>query len=254
MVNTELSLPFVSAPVAPVALDVDLRTLPTVPPWAPGDPIIDFQEPAEPERLARLPAPGNVIGSPATAGQAIAAAVHQPLMSSACATDPVLSDPIVNFDGIFTGVRPPDTNGDVGPSHYMQARNSQFAVYSKQGSLLAGPFDLNAMWMNTNDADCMLNSGDPVVKYDRLADRWLLASFRQPNHVCIAISQGPDPVTGGWFLYKFTAGGSFPDYIKIGVWPDAYYMGANIANAAWAFDRDNMLTGSPAGVIWFATS
>ena len=40
-----------------------------------------------------------------------------------------------------------------------------------------------------------------------------------------------DPVAGGWYLYGFPTPG-FPDYPKIGVWPDGYYMSSNQFNSA----------------------
>jgi hypothetical protein len=38
-------------------------------------------------------------------------------------------------DGVFVGA-PPDTNGDVGPNHYVQIVNTVFSVYSKTGEAL----------------------------------------------------------------------------------------------------------------------
>ena len=110
--------------------------------------------------------------------------------------------------------------------------------------------------------------GDPIVRYDHLADRWLISQFALPGgsqgfFECIAVSRSPDPVGGGWFLYAFpTTDGAtghpvFPDYPKIGVWPDAYYMGTQRTFPGggldvWAFERDRMLVGAPAGVVQFS--
>jgi hypothetical protein len=182
---------------------------------------------------------------------------NQTSLSSAI-SDPI-SAPLANFNGIpATGFVPPDTAGDVGPNHYVQAVNVQFAIYDKAGTLLVGPSNINSLWVaaNTNDACQFNNHGDPVVQYDHLADRWLISQFAIPGpdlHECVAISRTADPVAGGWFLYDFTMS-AFPDYPKIGVWPDAYYMGTNAGyptGHAWAFDRANMLNGNPASVIGF---
>src|SRR6478735_1704079 len=62
-----------------------------------------------------------------------------------------------SFDGIsdgFTGPSgtfsvnsaPPDTNGDVGPNHYVQSVNSELAIFSKTGTVLYGPVALNTLW------------------------------------------------------------------------------------------------------------
>src|SRR5919198_3095029 len=77
-------------------------------------------------------------------------------------------------DGVFVGA-PPDTNGDVGPNHYVQTVNTVFSVYSKTGTRLAGPIPLNALWKSAPNAaqfNCTTYSrGDPIVQYDPLADR-----------------------------------------------------------------------------------
>ena len=49
----------------------------------------------------------------------------------------------------------------------------------------------------------------------------------------------------------------FPDYPKIGVWPDAYYMGTQRGFPSggldvWAFERDKMLAGAPAALVQFS--
>ncbi|HKZ75728.1 MAG TPA: PKD domain-containing protein [Actinomycetota bacterium] len=161
------------------------------------------------------------------------------------------STPARNFLGLQGGF-PPDPIGDVGPDHYLQAVNSIFDVLNKDDGTSAltpaGPRNLDALWVAANaGGNCQgQNRGDPVVLFDQLADRFVLAQFARPNHVCIAVSQTANPVTGGWNLYEFAVPG-FPDYFKLGVWPDAYYMGSNQGNVGVsAFDRTNMLTGAVA--------
>ncbi len=141
-------------------------------------------------------------------------------------------------NGVFVGA-PPDTNGDVGPNHYVQIVNTVFAIYSKTGTRLTGPTPIDALWKSAPNAaefNCTAQSrGDPIVLYDPLADRWLISQFNFPGVVtilppfdqCIAISQTPDP-TGSYFLYDFRYSETvFNDYPHFGVWPDAYYMSVN---------------------------
>jgi hypothetical protein len=143
--------------------------------------------------------------------------------------------------------------------------NTVFAIYDKQGNLLAGPSPINTLWSGFGGPCETENNGDPIVRYDHLADRWLLSQFALPGpdlHECIAISRTADPVTGGWFLYAFPtvdANGNpvFPDYPKIGVWPDGYYMGTqrgfpNGGLDVWVFERDKMLNGAPAAMVQFS--
>ncbi|MBX3061282.1 MAG: hypothetical protein KF770_32905, partial [Anaerolineae bacterium] len=156
--------------------------------------------------------------------------------------------PILNFAGQgFTGVNPPDTEGDVGPNHYIQMINAGggavLTIYDKNGVLLAGPTSLDSL----GTGSCASGLGDPIVLYDQLADRWLLSEFAASgNHLCVYISATNDPVTTNWFAYDFTTP-NFPDYPKYAVWPDAYYVSSNESSpAAYALDRTNMLAGQPA--------
>jgi len=169
-----------------------------------------------------------------------------------------------NFDGIgATGVLPPDTIGAVGPNHYIQMVNSAFAIYDKTGNLLAGPSQINSLWQDFGGGCETDNDGDPVVRYDHLADRWLVSQFAINKSLqCIAISKGADPVTSGWYLYAFDTKDAnnnpvTPDYPKIGVWPDGYYMSTqrgfpNSGLDVWVFERDRMLAGQPARQVQFS--
>jgi hypothetical protein len=146
------------------------------------------------------------------------------------------------------GCSPPDTNGDVGPNHYIQIVNAtKVSIYDKSGMLLKR-FNLGQLW---SKGACRQNLGDPNVRYDEAADRWLLSQFNReaaPFYLCFAISKTSDP-TGAYHLYQFNVP-RFPDYFKVGVWPAtdathaAYYVGTNEHSyTAYAFDRTKMLLG-----------
>ncbi|MEZ4771002.1 MAG: hypothetical protein R2844_21610 [Caldilineales bacterium] len=159
---------------------------------------------------------------------------------------------------------PPDTNGDVGPNHYMQWVNLSFAIYSKTGALLYGPAAGNTLWSGFGGPCQTTNNGDPIVQYDHLADRWMVSQFAFPNYPsgpfyqCIAVSQTGDP-TGAWYRYQFQISATkLNDYPHFGVWPDGYYMSINqfVGNSwggagAVAFERDKMLQGLPAQMVYF---
>ncbi|MCC7278753.1 MAG: hypothetical protein IT487_10620 [Chromatiaceae bacterium] len=166
--------------------------------------------------------------------------------------------PLQNFPGMdnVNGYYPPDTNGDVGPNHYVQIVNVSLAVYSKTGDLLYGPVDNNTLWDGFGGACETQNDGDPIVLYDALADRWLISQFAVPdvgdNFECVAISTSGDPL-GSYYRYAFSYGTDFPDYPKIGVWPDGYYVTYNMFGDAGfkgvttcALERRAMLNGDPA--------
>ncbi len=174
---------------------------------------------------------------------------RRPLFIESLEDRRVLAATIVNVSGITSGSNPPDTVGDVGPKHYVQMVNAtQYQIWDKLGNSLAGPLTLGNLWPVGNP--CRSNAGDPIVVYDHLADRWLLSQFANPNHMCFAVSQTPNPTAGTWFDYTFNTG-VFPDYPKIGVWPNGYYMssyeGSNLG--IYAFDRTKMLTGAAATFV-----
>ena len=144
---------------------------------------------------------------------------------------------------------PPDTVGDVGPNHYVQMVNSQYQIWNKQGTSLAGPTDISALWSGLPaGTPCRVtNNGDPIVLYDQAADRWMLAQFSissTPDQMCIAYSTTADP-TGTYNAYAFDMP-ALPDYEKFGVWPDGLYMSTYEFPqlGAYVFDRTAMLAGS----------
>ena len=177
-----------------------------------------------------------------------------------------MPSPILNFDGIpFPGVvcncAPPDTNGEVGLTQYVQIVNEGFQVFDKTTGLEEGPaVAISSLWTGFGGL-CETNGfGDPAVIYDQFANRWVITQFAGPIPItdqCIAVSTSSDAM-GTYAVYGFHMTDDFYDYPKFGVWPDAYYASANIFNAsgtaflgpqAFAFDRDAMLAGDPATFI-----
>ncbi len=143
--------------------------------------------------------------------------------------------------------------------------NAVFAIYSRSGQLLIGPSQINSLWKGFGGPCETQDAGDPIVRYDHLANRWLIAQFAIQNHYqCVAVSRGPNPVQDGWFLYAFptvTSSGTpvSPDYPKVTVWPDGYYMGTqrgfpNGGLDVWVFERDKMLQGQPARQVEFGVA
>lgn len=177
-----------------------------------------------------------------------------------------IPSPILNFDGIvYPGVScncaPPDTNGEVGATQYVQMVNEGYQVFNKStGASQLGPSGITTLWSGFGGVCQNNGSGDPVVMYDQLANRWVITQFAGvsvPTDECIAVSTTSD-ATGSYNRYDFHLGSNFFDYPHLSVWPDAYYMSMNVFNAAgttflgpqpFAFDRAKMLAGLPATFI-----
>jgi hypothetical protein len=176
---------------------------------------------------------------------------------------PAISGTLANFEGVNNEnnfnifgfrVNPPDPVGDVGPNHYVEMVNLVFAIYDKQGNLLLGPVDTGTLWSGFAVPDCTDPSGDPIVLYDQLVDRWLLTQFTTagPEYFnCIAISQTGDP-TGAYYRYAFSTGLNFPDYPKYGVWTDSYVIttrefGPTVEYGigVYALEKNKMVNGQP---------
>ena len=71
-------------------------------------------------------------------------AQFQSLLKNIFQPTPTMPPPLLTFDGInsaqsLCGCFPPDTNGDVGPNHYVEAINVAFKVFDKNGNTLVGP-------------------------------------------------------------------------------------------------------------------
>lgn len=145
-----------------------------------------------------------------------------------------------------------DANGDVGPYQYVQWVMNAFAVFSKAtGALIYGPAPGATLFRGFGGPCETNNVGDPVVLYDQVANRWVLSDLATTGGLsatqCIAVSETED-ATGRYYRYQYDIPGGFPDYPKIGLWPDAYYYSADIPSrgVACAFERGAMLTGASA--------
>jgi len=96
-----------------------------------------------------------------------------------------------SFDGIGVGFvgphgtaegrNPSDNSLAVGPDHIVQTVNSRIAIFTKRGGrfdvtgrALYGPVPTNTMFAGFGGTCEERNNGDAVIRYDQLADRWLL--------------------------------------------------------------------------------
>ncbi|MCU1680507.1 MAG: hypothetical protein JWQ81_1246 [Amycolatopsis sp.] len=183
-----------------------------------------------------------------------------------------------SFDGLGTGFSgpggsfslggvPPDPNSAVGATQVVEIVNSGFAVFSKTGTTQYGPASTNTLFTGFGGYCESTDDGDAVVRYDSLASRWVITQFANvrstagPYYECVAVSQTSD-ATGAYnrYSYQYT---DFPDYPKLSVWPDAYYITYNMFSGggsafsgaqSCAMDRASMLAGTTATQQCFTTS
>ena len=146
------------------------------------------------------------------------------------------------FNAYSSSSQPTDPSLAVGPNHVFIVYNTGFTIYDKSGNQLLG---------QTSPNPAIFPSGgccDLTVSYDNAADRWVVTFLSTTAGAQIAVSDGPNPLTAGWYVYTISA---IQDYQKLSVWSDGYYITENTSgsNKVWALERAAMLTGNPGAKI-----
>ncbi len=124
-----------------------------------------------------------------------------------------------------------------------------------------GPVAIGDIWAGFAVEDCTDPSGDPVVLYDQLEDRWLLSQFTtvirftttvwrshrpvtQPAHTTATPSLLSPIRTARWNI--------LPDDPKYGVWTNSYIMTTRdfglvtgYGISVYALEKNKMLEGNP---------
>lgn len=213
---------------------------------------------------------------PAPEIAAAGAAVEQTAQGSRPGIEPSFS-----FDGLgegFTGRAVPgaensgnvggsrggiDISIAVGPDHIFEILDGNMAVFTKKGrkyqesgKLLYGPVPNNTVFAGFGNRCSVSNNSDSVVRYDQLANRWLIVVpvFQAPYAMCYAVSATSDPL-GQYYRYEFQRP-LFPDYPRPALWPDGYYLPTSTSDNLLpeiitqkhdcVADRARMLKGLPA--------
>ena len=121
--------PDVVAMTGPVSQDQDLRALPYIAPT----------EEEEEFRLTGIhfPLAGGQIQTPSNPGSSSCSRL------CSAAITPIMPGPLLTFAGMDStqsgcGCLPPDTDGDVGPNHYINSVNSSIKIFDKSGNALNG--------------------------------------------------------------------------------------------------------------------
>ncbi|HSW71222.1 MAG TPA: hypothetical protein VLH77_04510, partial [Gammaproteobacteria bacterium] len=169
---------------------------------------------------------------------------------------------ISNFQGIGVGLGSyavttpaPDLSFSVGMTQALEWVDPDIAIFDKAtGTVAAGfPKPGSAVWYGFGGPCETEDSGKPIVKYDQLANRWVISrqANADPNtgpfYQCVAISTSED-ATDSYYRYAFPTD-SLNNYAKMGLWSDAYYLATFLTGPvshgarACALDRDKMLLG-----------
>src|SRR5689334_12707205 len=221
-------------------------------------PLRDIQPPFTPPRAEHEE---NIVRHINSVHQDQADPVVQSTLAAAAMPSPILNFNGISFPGVACNCAPPDTNGEVGATQYVQIVNEGYQVWNKStGASVFGPVGITTIWSGFGGVCQNAGDGDPVVLYDQFANRWLVSQFAGssvPTDECIAVSTTSD-ATGSYNRYDFNLGSNFFDYPHLSVWPDGYYMSMNVFNSsgtsylgpqAFAFDRAKMLAGLSATFV-----
>jgi hypothetical protein len=144
---------------------------------------------------------------------------------------------------------PPDSNGAVGPDHYVELINGRFAIYRKSnGSVVTNMTDLE-FWRRAGVVfPRNWDVTDPRVVYDPGAKRWFASQidfdpggFANTNRLLLAVSTTSDPAQAwrGFAIAGDPGRRDFADFPTLGLDAEAVYISAEL------FDT----RGNPAGLV-----
>jgi len=206
-----------------------------VPSMASRDYLIPFEDIKKEAKDGRSKRNVPVLGKGSTGDDVLAKNPH-PMSQSRQGRAPSLV-----FDAYSSSSQPTDPSGAVGPNHYFAVFNTGYIIYDKNGNDLTGQLSVTNIFSSGGCCDL-------TVSYDKAADRWVVSYLFSSSGVEVAVSDGPNPITAGWYVYTMSA---INDYQKLSVWSDGYYMTDNTSatDKIYALERDEMLLGNPSAQI-----
>jgi hypothetical protein len=173
-----------------------------------------------------------------------------------------------NFTGSRAGIdsvfQPPDANGAVGPSHFVEIVNGRFSVYSKSNGQRVQTMTDMAFWRQSGVTfGTGIGVSDPRVIFDTYSQRWFAsmvdasesASRQSRNRFLLAVSETDDP-TRPWHAFGFIAdpvNSDFADFPTLGLDKDAVYLsgdmftrsGFSIGPSLVAIPKSSLLAAPP---------
>jgi hypothetical protein len=162
--------------------------------------------------------------------------------------------PLVTIGANFAGCNlntcpsiPPDTNGAVGPDHFVEFLNGGYRVYDKSGAVLQQS-NLFDFWSSAGVTP--IGPFDPRVLFDPMSQRWFASSADNqgpPSNILLAVSKTSDP-TQGWRAVTTIPSDSTPgffDFPRLGINQDGVYLAAGVRNTIVAIPKSDLLGGAP---------
>jgi hypothetical protein len=138
---------------------------------------------------------------------------------------------------------PPDTQGAIGPNHFVEMTNATVSVFTRTGTKLTTASLDNFFTITVSGTTYPRNgSTDPRIVYDRRSGRWFAciieigaSSAGSSNNIILAVSRGSDPVTSTWdkYIVPTAQGGAtgntkFNDYESLAVDDNGVYFGMSV--------------------------
>lgn len=182
-----------------------------------------------------------------------------------------------NFNGsdnLSNPITPADSNGAIGPLHFVELINGSFAIYNKtNGSLVTRMSDLD-FWANAGVTIPFSDLvSDPRIIFDPTVQRWFASQVdfditaADPtdlgNDFLLAVSDTADP-GGSWHGVLFAADPKtsfFADFPTLGVDSNAVYLsgdmfssGSAVGCTLWSIPKADLLINEIPAVITNATS
>lgn len=148
----------------------------------------------------------------------------------------------VSVPGSSTDLTPPDGGGGIGPNAFIEAVNSEIAVYDRTTTALIAHSTLATFFGNGATEPC-----DPYVMWDNGAQRWVVTSIECTNtgshtlYLAFTKSADPTDLSAGWCTYAIDSGTEFPDYPKTGHNNSDWLVGTNdYSTTTGAFDTSQL--------------
>ena len=180
---------------------------------------------------------------------------------------PLKAAPLVgigqNFIGSTYGLNdtaiPPDSDGAVGPNHFVELINGRFAVYNKtNGGVLKSVTDVS-FW---KQAGITFHAGwditDPRIVYDPSVQRWFAAQIDfdpsgviNTNRFLLAVSANADP-TGPWKAVAIPSdpgGNNSADFPTLGLDAHGVYLSADMFDVSGNLAGATLLSLPKAGLL-----